>query len=77
MCFSLHNSLSNLSDKTYFLHVELRSDVSIKSCLVKRSAVLVGKAFNVVDELFVDPGAVPKFLLMMLQSYFLWLFSRD
>ena len=46
------------------------------SCVVNRSGALVGEAFDVVGELFVDPGVVPDFLLIVLWSCFLSLFSR-
>ena len=45
-------------------------------CLVNQLGALVDEAFDVVDTLFVDPGVVPKFLLIMLLSYFSSLFSR-
>ena len=46
------------------------------SCVVNQSEALVGEALDVVDELFLDPGVVPDFLLMVLWSCFLSLFSR-
>ena len=33
------------------------------SCVVNRSGVLVGEAFDVLGELFVDPGVVPNFFV--------------
>ena len=42
-----------------------------------RSGALVGEASDGVNELIVDPGVVPNFLLMVLWSCFLSLFSRD
>ena len=38
------------------------------SCVVNRSGALVGEAFSVVGEPFVDPGVEPNFLLMVLWS---------
>ena len=46
------------------------------SYVVNQSGALVGEALDVVDELFLDPGVVPDFLLMVLWSCFLSLFSR-
>ena len=55
-----------MSNKTYFWHVEyLRNDALMMSCMVNRLGVLVGEAFGVVGELFVDPGVVPNSLLMV------------
>ena len=62
--FSLHNSLSNVSDKkNIFGNVDLRYDTLMMSSVVNRSGVLAGEAFDVVDELLVDPEVVPNFLL--------------
>ena len=38
----------------------------IMSCMVNRSGALVGEAFSVVGEPFVDPEVEPNFLLMVL-----------
>ena len=37
-------------------------------CVANQLGALVNEAFDVVDRIFVDPGAVPKFLLIMLLS---------
>ena len=55
-----------MSDKTnIFGNVDLRYDALMMSCVVNRSGALVGEAFDVVDELLVDPEVVPNFLLMV------------
>ena len=41
------------------------------SCVVNRSGVLVGEAFDVVSELFVDPGVVANGVIVMLLVAFL------
>ena len=48
-----------MSDKTNTLwHVDLNSDALMMSCIVSRSGALVGEAFDVMSELFVDLGVV-------------------
>ena len=75
LCFSLHNILFKI--RKIFCHVYLRSNpFIIHKFVVNWTGTLVGKALDVVDERFLDHEVGPNFLLMVLWSCFLLLFSR-
>ena len=46
------------------------------SCVINWSETLVDEAFDVVDELFNDPGVAPDFLLMIFFVMFFVAFSK-